>query len=64
MSRRTTGRPPVLPGFTYIRPLGSGGFADVFAYDQQLPARRVAVKIAEKAKDMTSKFPNIVVQNT
>ena len=27
-------------------------------------ARRVAVKIAEKAKDMTSKFPNIVVQNT
>jgi len=27
-------------------------------------ARRVAVKIAEKAKDMSSKFPNIVVQNT
>lgn len=27
-------------------------------------ARRVAVRIAEKAKDMTSKFPNIVVQNT
>jgi len=27
-------------------------------------ARRVAVKIGEKAKDMTSKFPNIVVQNT
>ncbi len=27
-------------------------------------ARRVAVKIAEKSKDMTSKFPNIVVQNT
>ena len=27
-------------------------------------ARRVAIKIAEKAKDMTSKFPNIVVQNT
>ncbi len=27
-------------------------------------ARRVAVKVAEKAKDMTSKFPNIVVQNT
>ena len=26
-------------------------------------ARRVAIKIAEKAKDMTSKFPNIVVQN-
>jgi ATP-binding protein involved in chromosome partitioning len=27
-------------------------------------ARRVAVKIAQKAKDMTSKFPSIVVQNT
>jgi len=27
-------------------------------------ARRIAIKIAEKAKDMTSKFPNIVVQNT
>ena len=27
-------------------------------------ARRVAVKIAEKAKDMSAKFPNIVVQNT
>ncbi len=27
-------------------------------------ARQVAVKIAERAKDMSSKFPNIVVQNT
>ena len=27
-------------------------------------ARRVAVKIADKAKDMSAKFPNIVVQNT
>ena len=27
-------------------------------------ARRVAVKIAEQAKDMSSKFPTIVVQNT
>ena len=27
-------------------------------------ARKVAVKVAEKAKDMSSKFPNIVVQNT
>jgi len=27
-------------------------------------ARRVAIRIAEKAKEMTSKFPNIVVQNT
>jgi ATP-binding protein involved in chromosome partitioning len=27
-------------------------------------ARRVAIKIADRAKDMTSKFPNIVIQNT
>jgi ATP-binding protein involved in chromosome partitioning len=27
-------------------------------------ARRVAVKLGELQKDMTSKFPNIVVQNT
>jgi ATP-binding protein involved in chromosome partitioning len=27
-------------------------------------ARRVAVKISEQARDMTSKFPNIVIQNT
>jgi ATP-binding protein involved in chromosome partitioning len=27
-------------------------------------ARRVAVKIAERAKDMSAKFPNIVIQNT
>ncbi|MDP1651512.1 MAG: iron-sulfur cluster carrier protein ApbC [Rhodocyclaceae bacterium] len=27
-------------------------------------ARRIAVKIADKSKDMTAKFPNIVIQNT
>jgi ATP-binding protein involved in chromosome partitioning len=27
-------------------------------------ARRIAVKVAERAKDMSAKFPNIVVQNT
>ena len=27
-------------------------------------ARKIAIRIAEKAKDMTSKFPSIVVQNT
>ena len=26
-------------------------------------ARKVAVKVAEKAKDMTSKFPSIVIKN-
>jgi ATP-binding protein involved in chromosome partitioning len=26
-------------------------------------ARKIAVKVAEKAKDMTSKFPSIVIKN-
>jgi len=37
-----------------------GAIADVY----RGIARRVAVKIAEKARDMTAKFPSIVVQNT
>ena len=27
-------------------------------------ARKVAITVAERAKDMSHKFPNIVVQNT
>ena len=45
MARRTTAPPPVLPGYSYIRPLGSGGFADVFLYEQDMPRRVVAVKV-------------------
>lgn len=37
--------PPVLPGFTHVNPLGLGGFADVFLYEQQMPRRKVAVKV-------------------
>ncbi|WP_417564221.1 serine/threonine-protein kinase [Microbacterium sp.] len=43
--RRTPAAPPELPGFTYVDLLGSGGFADVYLYEQQLPRRRVAVKV-------------------
>ncbi|MFV0408053.1 MAG: protein kinase domain-containing protein [Propioniciclava sp.] len=42
---RAPSPPPELPGFSYLQPLGSGGFADVFLYEQQLPRRRVAVKV-------------------
>ncbi|WP_084105099.1 serine/threonine-protein kinase [Demequina sp. NBRC 110056] len=45
MPRRATAQPPVLPGYSYIRPLGSGGFADVFLYEQDMPRRVVAVKV-------------------
>jgi len=44
VSRRPS-PPPQLPGFTYVEPLGTGGFADVFLYEQQMPRRRVAVKV-------------------
>ncbi|MGX1584451.1 serine/threonine-protein kinase [Microbacterium sp. NPDC055502] len=44
MSRRPS-PPPALPGFTYVEPLGTGGFADVFLYEQEMPRRRVAVKV-------------------
>ncbi|NTW40592.1 MAG: serine/threonine protein kinase [Cellulomonadaceae bacterium] len=30
---------------SYVRPLGSGGFADVYLYEQDLPRRVVAVKV-------------------
>jgi hypothetical protein len=35
----------VLPGFSHVRLLGSGGFADVFLYEQNMPRRQVAVKV-------------------
>ncbi|MFC5928595.1 serine/threonine protein kinase [Cryobacterium melibiosiphilum] len=43
--RRAPSVPPELPGYTYVKPLGSGGFSDVFLYEQRLPRRRVAVKV-------------------
>ncbi len=43
--RRPASPPPELPGYTFVKLLGSGGFSDVFLYDQKLPRRRVAVKV-------------------
>ncbi|MCU1413257.1 MAG: serine/threonine protein kinase [Microbacteriaceae bacterium] len=45
MARRLPSQPPVLPGFTNVHVLGSGGFADVFLYEQNMPRRQVAVKV-------------------
>ena len=45
MAKRTASAPPVIPGYSYIRPLGSGGFADVFLFEQDMPRRVVAVKV-------------------
>lgn len=44
-SKRPPAPPPRIAGFTYISLLGSGGFSDVYLYEQDRPRRRVAVKV-------------------
>jgi serine/threonine protein kinase len=43
--RRDPAPPPELPGHSYVKLLGIGGFADVFLYERQLPRMPVAVKV-------------------
>ncbi|MDQ4213456.1 serine/threonine-protein kinase [Microbacterium capsulatum] len=50
MAARPPSSPPVIPGFESIRLLGSGGFADVFLYQQSHPRRQVAVKVLLKER--------------
>lgn len=45
MAERQPQSPPKIPGFDYVRPLGSGGFAQVYLYEQDMPRRVVAVKV-------------------
>ncbi|HWH96785.1 MAG TPA: FHA domain-containing serine/threonine-protein kinase [Pseudolysinimonas sp.] len=45
MAARAPFAPPELPGFRFVRPLGTGGFSDVSVYEQLLPHRTVAVKV-------------------
>lgn len=44
-SKRAPSPPPLIDGFEYVSVIGSGGFSDVFLYQQQRPRRRVAVKV-------------------
>ena len=44
MTARSVGPPP-LAGLRFIEPIGTGGFADVYLYQQEFPSRRVAVKV-------------------
>ncbi|MEO6530260.1 MAG: protein kinase [Specibacter sp.] len=44
-SRRAPAAPPVLPGYRFVSVLGSGGFSDVYLYEQDRPRRKVAVKV-------------------
>ena len=45
MSPRPSGGPPELPGLTFIKEIGVGGYADVHLYEQAMPRMRVAVKV-------------------
>ena len=45
MRKRAPAPPPEIPGFRFLEALGSGGFADVYLYEQERPRRRVAVKV-------------------
>ena len=44
-SKRGLAAPPAIEGYKYVQPLGSGGFADVYLYEQDRPRRKVAVKV-------------------
>ncbi|MBK0417596.1 serine/threonine protein kinase [Leucobacter sp. CSA1] len=48
MGERAAEQPPLISGFGYVRPLGSGGFARVYLYEQDMPRRVVAVKVLEE----------------
>jgi serine/threonine protein kinase len=45
MPSTPTHRPPQIAGHSYIRHLGSGGYADVYLYEQATPRRPVAIKV-------------------
>ncbi len=37
--------PPTLEGYDFLETIGSGGFAEVYLYEQRMPRRPVAVKV-------------------
>lgn len=51
----TAAAPPEIPGFTFVEPIGTGGFADVHLYQQQLPSRQVAVKVLRESANQVGR---------
>lgn len=47
MPKRAVASPPVIPGFEFVSVIGSGGYADVFLFEQEMPNRRVAIKVLD-----------------
>jgi serine/threonine protein kinase len=66
--QRPSSTPPALVGYQYVRLLGSGGFSDVFLYDQAFPKRRVAVKVlllddlTQESRDAFAAEANVMAQ--
>ncbi|WP_084127351.1 serine/threonine-protein kinase [Demequina sp. NBRC 110054] len=61
-ARRAPSAPPDLPGFEHRRLLGSGGFADVFLYQQHMPKREVAVKVLLKDRMASGAVENFAAE--
>lgn len=68
MSRRATAPPPVIEGYRYLQHLGTGGFANVYLYEQDRPRRKVAIKVlmsdllTESAKRSFEAEANLMAQ--
>jgi Protein kinase domain len=46
---------PRIPGYRHVEHLGSGGFADVFLYEQEWPHQRVAIKVVRPDVPLTDR---------
>ncbi|MFN8193342.1 MAG: serine/threonine-protein kinase [Nocardioidaceae bacterium] len=46
---------PRIPGYRVIEHLGSGGFADVFLYEQEWPRQKVAIKVVRPDIPLTDR---------
>ena len=47
--------PPDLVGYRFVELIGSGGYADVFLYEQEWPRQRVAVKVVRPDVPLTDR---------
>ncbi len=47
--------PPELDDFVFVSYLGSGGFADVYLYEEQTPKRLVAIKVLRAGQSQSSR---------
>lgn len=66
--KRPPAPPPHIDGFRYVSLLGSGGFSDVYLYEQDRPRRKVAVKVllsglkTERARKSFESEANLMAQ--